>query len=87
MVVILLFIAVDGGTAWMARESVLLETDAVDASSSAAAPWWDLAQQLKQDLANVILFSEGDLQVPDYSSVSPTEWAVMPNLPCMCREQ
>ncbi|XP_022062358.1 DNA fragmentation factor subunit alpha [Acanthochromis polyacanthus] len=51
----------DGGTAWMARESVLLETDAVDASSS-AAPWWGLAQQLKQDMASVILMSEADLQ-------------------------
>ncbi|XP_018521430.1 DNA fragmentation factor subunit alpha [Lates calcarifer] len=52
---------IDGGTAWMARESVLLEPDAVD-SSSAVAPWWDLAQQLKQDMASIILMSEGDLQ-------------------------
>ncbi|XP_045913582.1 DNA fragmentation factor subunit alpha [Micropterus dolomieu] len=52
---------VDGGTAWMARDSVILETDTVD-SSSAAAPWWDLAQQLKQDLASIILMSEADLQ-------------------------
>ncbi|XP_023133063.1 DNA fragmentation factor subunit alpha [Amphiprion ocellaris] len=51
----------DGGTAWMARESVLLDTDAVDAVSS-AAPWWGLAQQLKQDMASVILMSEADLQ-------------------------
>lgn len=51
----------DGGTAWMARESMLLETDVVDASSS-AAPWWNLAQQLKQDMASVILMSEADLQ-------------------------
>uniref|UniRef100_A0A3P8TK57 DNA fragmentation factor, alpha polypeptide n=1 Tax=Amphiprion percula TaxID=161767 RepID=A0A3P8TK57_AMPPE len=51
----------DGGTAWMARESVLLDTDAVDAASS-AAPWWGLAQQLKQDMASVILMSEADLQ-------------------------
>ena len=47
----------------MARESVLLETDAVDASI-AEAPWWELAQQLKQDLASIILMSEADLQVP-----------------------
>ncbi|XP_047466950.1 DNA fragmentation factor subunit alpha isoform X2 [Mugil cephalus] len=52
---------VDGGTAWMARESVLLEADAVD-SSSAMLPWWDLAQQLKQDLASIILMSEAELQ-------------------------
>ncbi|XP_070823646.1 DNA fragmentation factor subunit alpha [Chaetodon trifascialis] len=51
----------DGGTAWMARESVLLETDTVDTSIT-EAPWWDLAQQLKQDLASIILMSEADLQ-------------------------
>lgn len=52
---------VDGGTAWMARESVVLDVDLVDAPGS-AAPWWDLAQQLRQDLASVILMSEADLQ-------------------------
>lgn len=46
----------------MARESVLLDTDCVD--SSDVEPWWDLAQQLKQDLASIILMSEADLQVP-----------------------
>lgn len=46
----------------MARESVLLDTDTVD-TSGAEAPWWDLAQQLKQDLASIILMSEADLQV------------------------
>ncbi|XP_019945127.2 DNA fragmentation factor subunit alpha [Paralichthys olivaceus] len=51
----------DGGTAWMARESMILENDAVDALGP-VAPWWDLAQQLKQDLASVILMSEADLQ-------------------------
>ncbi|KAF0036401.1 hypothetical protein F2P81_011713 [Scophthalmus maximus] len=51
----------DGGTAWMARDSMLLEDDAVDAPG-AVAPWWDLAQQLKQDLASIILMSEADLQ-------------------------
>ena len=57
-------IVVDGGTAWMARDSMLLETDTVDTSSAAAAePWWALAQQLKQDLASIILMSEEDLQV------------------------
>lgn len=57
------FIVVDGGTAWMARESVTLETDSLD-GSSAVARWWDLAQQLRQDLASIILMSEADLQVP-----------------------
>lgn len=52
----------------MARESVLLETDAVD---SASAPWWGLAQQLKQDLASVILMSEADLQVPTLFIINP----------------
>lgn len=51
----------DGGTAWMARESVVIDTDAVD-TSHVEEPWWDLAQQLKQDLASVILMSEDDLQ-------------------------
>ncbi|XP_041655597.1 DNA fragmentation factor subunit alpha [Cheilinus undulatus] len=51
----------DGGTAWMARESVVLEADAVDTSSSAAL-WWDLAQQLRQDLTSIILMSDADLQ-------------------------
>uniref|UniRef100_G3NVM6 DNA fragmentation factor, alpha polypeptide n=1 Tax=Gasterosteus aculeatus aculeatus TaxID=481459 RepID=G3NVM6_GASAC len=41
---------VDGGTAWMARDSI------------AAAPWLDLAQQLKRDLASIILMSDEDLQ-------------------------
>lgn len=44
----------------MARDSVVMDTDAVDAAHS---PWIGLAQQLKQDLAGVILMSETDLQV------------------------
>nr|XP_061802062.1 DNA fragmentation factor subunit alpha-like [Nerophis lumbriciformis] len=52
---------VDGGTAWMARDSMMLESDVVDAAL-VAAPWLDLALQLKQDLASVILMSEEDLQ-------------------------
>ncbi|XP_026187888.1 DNA fragmentation factor subunit alpha isoform X2 [Mastacembelus armatus] len=52
---------IDGGTAWMARDSVLLECDTVD-TSSAAEPWCLLAEQLKQDLATIILMSEADLQ-------------------------
>lgn len=49
----------DGGTAWMARDSVVMD-DAVDA---AVGHWINLAQQLKQDLASVILMSEADLQM------------------------
>ncbi|KAM9344238.1 LOW QUALITY PROTEIN: DNA fragmentation factor subunit alpha [Pholidichthys leucotaenia] len=49
----------DGGTAWMARDSYELETDAVDFSSTA---WLDLAEQMKQDLSSIILMSEADLQ-------------------------
>ncbi|KAM3618506.1 uncharacterized protein V6R79_021198 [Siganus canaliculatus] len=51
----------DGGTAWMARESALIETDTVDTSGTDTL-WWDLAQQLKQDLTSIILMSEADLQ-------------------------
>ncbi|XP_041860090.1 DNA fragmentation factor subunit alpha [Melanotaenia boesemani] len=51
---------IDGGTAWMTRESVVLDTDTVD---STVPPWSDLAQQLKQDLTSVILMSEADLQI------------------------
>ncbi|XP_061592353.1 DNA fragmentation factor subunit alpha [Cololabis saira] len=53
---------IDGGTAWMARDSVILEVDAVDMSGN-AAPWLDLAQQLKQELASIVLMSEADLQI------------------------
>lgn len=54
---------VDGGTAWMTRESVNLESDAVDSSVSGIEPWFYLAQQLKKDLASIILMSEAELQV------------------------
>lgn len=57
------FWPVDGGTAWMARDSLRIETDAVDFSGGADAAWWFLAQQLKHDLASIILMSEEDLQV------------------------
>lgn len=50
----------DGGTAWMAHDPVVLDTDVVD--SAAVACWRNLAQQLKQDLTSVILMSEADLQ-------------------------
>ncbi|XP_054905630.1 DNA fragmentation factor subunit alpha isoform X2 [Poeciliopsis prolifica] len=52
---------IDGGTAWMVRESVVLQTDTVD-SFIVEAPWCNLALQLKQDLTSIILMSEGDLQ-------------------------
>ncbi|XP_061121473.1 DNA fragmentation factor subunit alpha [Syngnathus typhle] len=53
---------VDGGTAWMARDSVILESsDTVDATDG-TTPWLDLALQLKQDLASIILMCEEDLQ-------------------------
>lgn len=50
----------DGGTAWMARESVVMDSDDVDAAIN---PWIDVAQQIKQDVASVILMSEADLQM------------------------
>lgn len=64
------FVSVDGGTAWMQRESVLLDIDSVDAGSS-VEPWLDLAQQLKEDLTSIILMSEADLQVLPYFYASP----------------
>ncbi|KAM6976489.1 DNA fragmentation factor subunit alpha [Aplochiton taeniatus] len=53
---------IDGGTAWMSRDSVDLETDVVDTSKGGTESWLFLALQLKQDLASVILMSETDLQ-------------------------
>ncbi|KAJ0036894.1 hypothetical protein NQD34_005571, partial [Periophthalmus magnuspinnatus] len=50
----------DGGTAWMARDSVLMDADEVDA---AVFPWVSLAQRLKEDMASVILMAEADLQM------------------------
>lgn len=47
----------------MARDSLRIETDVVDFSGGADALWWFLAQQLKHDLASIILMSEEDLQV------------------------
>uniref|UniRef100_A0A3Q2YHR3 DNA fragmentation factor, alpha polypeptide n=1 Tax=Hippocampus comes TaxID=109280 RepID=A0A3Q2YHR3_HIPCM len=51
----------DGGTAWMARDSVMLESDTVDAAHGSAS-WLDLALQLKRDLASIILMCEEDLE-------------------------
>lgn len=53
----------------MARESVILEDDTVDAAD-AGETWLDLAQQLKQDLASIILMSEANLQVPTIVLIS-----------------
>lgn len=60
----------------MARESVMIETDTVD-TSHIEEPWWDLAQQLKQDLASVILMSEDDLQVTDQHQSSVSRLAML----------
>lgn len=47
----------------MARDSVMIETDTVDSSGGINAPWLLLTQQLKHDLASIVLMSEEDLQV------------------------
>lgn len=47
----------------MARDSVMIEADVVDSSGGVNAPWWFLTQQLKYDLASIVLMSEEDLQV------------------------
>lgn len=56
---------IDGGTAWLSRESVALEEDAVDAmfAGSDLETWQSLASQLKQDLASIILLSDTELQM------------------------
>ncbi|KAI4880591.1 hypothetical protein NFI96_012192 [Prochilodus magdalenae] len=48
----------DGGTAWLCQESF----DTVDSAVSGVEAWHSLANQLKQDLASIILMSEADLQ-------------------------
>ncbi|XP_018414539.1 PREDICTED: DNA fragmentation factor subunit alpha [Nanorana parkeri] len=50
--------SVDGGTSWMARESV--EVDETDGSDSPR--WKVLAAQLRENLSNIILLSEADFQ-------------------------
>lgn len=62
----------------MARDSLRIETDAVDFSGGADAPWWSLAQQLKHDLTSIILMSEEDLQVHD-------KIRNFAGLSCLCR--
>ncbi|KAG9482489.1 hypothetical protein GDO78_011264 [Eleutherodactylus coqui] len=49
----------DGGTMWLTQESV--EQDDVD-SSNPLPRWKVLAAQLRQNLSNIILFSEADFQ-------------------------
>ncbi|XP_036389402.1 DNA fragmentation factor subunit alpha [Megalops cyprinoides] len=53
---------IDGGTAWLTRESRVLDSDTVDSALSGTEAWRDLASKLKQDLASIILFSEADLE-------------------------
>ncbi|XP_035237943.1 DNA fragmentation factor subunit alpha [Anguilla anguilla] len=53
---------IDGGTAWLTRESRVLDEDVLDSAFSAAEDWRSLAGRLKQDLASIILFSEAELQ-------------------------
>ncbi|KAM5132139.1 DNA fragmentation factor subunit alpha [Mantella aurantiaca] len=50
--------SVDGGTAWLARESLDLD----DVDGSRPPRWMALAAQLKENLSNIILFSESDFQ-------------------------
>ncbi|XP_060794490.1 DNA fragmentation factor subunit alpha [Neoarius graeffei] len=51
----------DGGTAWL-RESFDVGQDAVDGVRGGVEPWRGLVDQLRQDLASIILMSEADLQ-------------------------
>ncbi|XP_075459629.1 DNA fragmentation factor subunit alpha isoform X1 [Ascaphus truei] len=52
---------VDGGTAWLARDSVEVE-DPVQMDGGALPDWKKLATQLRENLSNIILMSESDLQ-------------------------
>lgn len=58
----MLFSVVDGGTAWL-RESFDISPDTVDGMHGGVEPWHGLVDQLRQDLASIILMSEADLQV------------------------
>ncbi|KAJ8257620.1 hypothetical protein GJAV_G00187770 [Gymnothorax javanicus] len=53
---------IDGGTAWLTRESRVLEGDELDSAFGSVDDWHHLADKLKQDLASIILFSEAELQ-------------------------
>ncbi|XP_040182285.1 DNA fragmentation factor subunit alpha-like [Rana temporaria] len=50
--------SVDGGTAWLARESVELD----DVDGPGIPRWKVLAAQLRENLSNIILFAESDFQ-------------------------
>ncbi|XP_053307983.1 DNA fragmentation factor subunit alpha [Spea bombifrons] len=52
---------VDGGTAWLAQESIDGE-DVTDLHASDVPKWKTLSFQLKENLSNIILMSESDLQ-------------------------
>lgn len=54
--ILVMSVMLDGGTAWLSRESM----DEVDTSED---KWKHLARQLKDDLSSIILMSEEDLQV------------------------
>ncbi|KAG7323699.1 hypothetical protein KOW79_013401 [Hemibagrus wyckioides] len=51
----------DGGTAWL-RQSFDMGRDTVDSAHGSVDPWRGLADQLRQDLASIILMSEADLE-------------------------
>ncbi|KAB5546126.1 hypothetical protein PHYPO_G00068550 [Pangasianodon hypophthalmus] len=51
----------DGGTAWL-MQSFDVGSDTVDSTNGGVEPWRGLADQLRQDLASIILMSEADLQ-------------------------
>jgi len=53
---------VDGGTAQPCRGSANLETDGKD-DVDGFESWRSLTEQLRQDLASIILMSEANLQV------------------------
>ncbi len=53
---------VDGGTAQSCRKSTDVEVDGIDGVDGFES-WRSLAEQLRQDLASIILMSEADLQV------------------------
>lgn len=58
----LLFCTVDGGTAWL-MQSFDVGLDAVDSTQGGVETWRGLAEQLRHDLASIILMSEADLEV------------------------
>lgn len=58
----LLFSVVDGGTAWL-MQSFDTGTETVDGMHGGVEPWHSLADQLRQDLASIVLMSEADLEV------------------------